>query len=162
MSKKAQFNPVAMTAETTIGLSMFIMMIVFMSFILFKFHTIALTMDFFNVPILSQTFDFMLAYPILFDWVAFFVYGMLFIVSLYLLSRVEIGSVMYVLSFVLLFVAGFAFFAIGVVLDLVVTNAIFVDVVSSMIFIPFYSGNVVLFSMLYGFSCLLALHIPSQ
>lgn len=162
MKKKAQFNPVAMTAEATIGLASFILMVVFMSFVLFKFHGAASAMDFFNVPILQQTFDFMLTYPVLFDWIAFFVYGVSFLASLYLLSRVEIGTVMYVLSFILLFAAGFAFFAIGYVLDQVVSNAVFVDVVANMIFIPFYSGNVVLFSMLYGFSCLLALHIPSQ
>lgn len=133
-----------------------------MSLILYKFHSVISTLDFFNIPILGPTLNMMLEYPVIMDWTALLVYGVMFILSLFLLSKVEVGSATYVISFFILFAVSFGFYVIGVTLDAVVQSNILGEITSSMIFIPFYAGNVLLFSILYAFMCLIAMHVPSQ
>lgn len=162
MNKKAQVSAVGETVGVAVGMFSFILMAVFMSFVLMSFAGSAQEMSFFDIPILDKVFEFMMAFPVTADWVALLLFGIGLVLSLFLLSKVEVGTAVYVLSFVLLFFATFGLIGLGIVLDAFVTSAIFAPVVDLMAFIPFYASNAVMFNVFYGFICLIALHTPAQ
>lgn len=163
LHKKAQaLNAITETSKVGIGIAFFVLVVIFMTHIGLRFKESTETLDIFGFPLITQVYEAMVNYPVIFDWVAFVVFIVALIASLWGFSRVELPSIMYVASYFLLIFAGIGFLAIGLILNTLVTMPIMADSVANMVFIPYFAGNYVLFMIIYGFACLLALHIPSQ
>lgn len=162
MNKKAQFNPIVETARGFQVMFAFILVVIIISLILLSFYDNTATKPEFQTSALSNTMTKMQEYPIYVDWGTLVLFGIIWISSVWLLSRVEAEPILLIISWVGMIGLSVAIIGAGYALDAFVNSPLVADAVANMIFIPFYASNAFLFAVLFFCSCLVALHAPKQ
>lgn len=162
MNKKAQLFGFSETFKTLAGVGLMGIFVIFMGYMLWQFRTQMMSKEMFQNSIFDGVFSFMQSYPVFMDWVTLVVFGILFAFSIYACSRIEVGSALYIMSMIGLFIFGFSFWVVGYVFNQFVTQSVFAEVVATMIFIPFFAANAFLVAIFYCFICLMILHAPTQ
>ena len=161
MNKKGQ-NIITESVQGITAMFAFILVAIILSMILVGFNDQASAYDEFSTPALSPTMTKMLEYPVYMDLGALVLYGVLWIASVWILSRLEVEPLVYLISWMGIIGLSVVMIGVGYGLDQIVSSSLLNDATQYMIFIPFYSANAFIFGLLYLFSCAIALHYPKQ
>jgi len=161
MNKKGQ-NVITESLQGLTAMFAFVLVAIILSMVLVGFNQQASAQDEFQTQALSGTMTKMLEYPVYMDLGALFLYAVLWIASVWILSRLETEPLVYLISWMGIIGLSVVSIAVGYGLDQIVSSALVTDATQYMIFIPFYSANAFIFGLLYIFSCAIALHYPKQ
>lgn len=111
-------------------------------------------------PDVLGALEFLNTYHTFVDWGLLLIFGGLVIGSIIRLTQIEINVVTYGLSWLIMIVFSFFFLIAGYVIQLLAENTFFGEVLTKMIFLPFFANNSFIFVTLYFIISLIALHSP--